>query len=40
MTASLSPAKGLVEVVLISNAAGHETYLDPSRIHRILALAM
>ena len=38
VTAALPPAnKWLVELVLISNEAGRERYLDLSRIHRILA---
>jgi hypothetical protein len=40
MTASISLAKRQVELVLIFDAAGHETYLDHSRNHGILALAI
>ena len=40
MTAALPPAKWPVELVLVSNEAGREKYLDQSRIHRILAPAI
>ena len=40
MTATLPPAKWLVEMVLISNEAGREKFLDHAKIHRILALAI
>jgi hypothetical protein len=36
-TATHPPAKWLVEMVLISNEAGREQYLDQTKIHRILA---
>jgi len=36
VTATLPPAKWPVELILISNEAGREKYLDHSRIHRIL----
>jgi hypothetical protein len=37
MTATLSPTKWPMEIVLISNAVGRERYLDQSWIHGILA---
>ena len=37
LKATLSPAKWQVEFVLIANAAGHEKYVDQSRIHGFLA---
>jgi hypothetical protein len=37
VTATLLPAKMPVELVLISNEAGRERYLDQTRIHKILA---
>ena len=40
MTATLPPAKWLVELVLISNEARRKKYLDRARIHRFLALAI
>jgi hypothetical protein len=40
VTAILSPAKWLVELVLISNAASRERYLDQSRIYGVLAHAI
>ncbi len=40
VAATLLPAKWPVELVLISNEAGRERYLDQSRIHRILAPAI
>jgi len=39
MTTILPPAKWPVELVLISNEAGREKYLDRAKIHRILAPA-
>ena len=38
-TATLPPAKLLVEIVFIFNEVGRDKYLDHSIIHRILALA-
>jgi hypothetical protein len=40
MTTILSPAKWLVGLVFITNAAGREKYLDQSRTHMILAPAI
>ena len=40
MTATLPPAKWLVELVLISNKAGREKYLDLASIHKILSSAI
>jgi hypothetical protein len=40
MTSSLLPAKWPVELVIISDFAGRERYLDQSRIHRIMAPAI
>ncbi len=39
-TAILSPAKWLVEFVLIANPKGRETFVDPDRIHTIMAPAI
>ncbi len=36
-TQALPPDKWQVELLLISNEAGRERYLDQSRIHKILA---
>jgi hypothetical protein len=40
LTATLSPVKWPVELVLISNEADREKYLDQPRIHKILAPAI
>jgi len=39
-TAILSPAKWLVEFVLIANPKGREAFMDHDRIHTILALTI
>ena len=36
-TADLSPAKWLLEIVLIANAKGREAFLSHGRIHAVLA---
>jgi len=40
MTANLPPANLLIDLVLISNEAGREKYLDRAKIHKILAPAI
>ena len=40
MTTDLSPTKWTMEIVLIYNATGRETYLDHSWVHMILSPAI